>query len=326
MQRIRTVLRTSGGRFFYEGQGIEGGDGAVEGAADVGGDELEPDGAEQVAQGLRRPCGALFQDLLDVRQPLLDPLDGRWPEDLLAAAAERVHFVGQVVDPVLGLDQGLGERLAPATLADEVDDVGQPALLGGELGLLELQRVGQVGPQLGDLVFNSVQHVGDVLGISYLLLNGSDDDGLSESPTDERLVVAGALCGGQAAVVAAPLPLTWAMVAPHDPQTMAPASRLGREVRLPAPLLLREPTLAVAAVPRPMHRLPPLPDGVPQLLGNDPQLVVLVDDPLGLRLIEAPPPAGLRIPSALRLVPNPAAGVLLVVEDPSDGGGRPSLG
>jgi transposase-like protein len=44
-----------------------------------------------------------------------------------------------------------------------------------------------------------------------------------------------------------------------------------------------------------MHRLPPLPDRVPQLLGNDPQLLVLVDDPFGLGLIEAPSSAGLRI-------------------------------
>ena len=53
LQRIRTALRTSGGRFFYEGEGIESRDGAVEGAADVGGDELEADGAEEAAQGLR---------------------------------------------------------------------------------------------------------------------------------------------------------------------------------------------------------------------------------------------------------------------------------
>jgi hypothetical protein len=37
---FRTALRTSGARFFYEGEGVEARDGAVEGAADVGGDEL----------------------------------------------------------------------------------------------------------------------------------------------------------------------------------------------------------------------------------------------------------------------------------------------
>jgi hypothetical protein len=52
-QRIQTALRTSGGRFFYEGEGIQGRDGAVEGAADAGGDELEADGAEEVAERLR---------------------------------------------------------------------------------------------------------------------------------------------------------------------------------------------------------------------------------------------------------------------------------
>ncbi|MGO9888915.1 MAG: hypothetical protein ACLP0L_13530 [Solirubrobacteraceae bacterium] len=104
MQRIRTALRTAGGRFFYEGKGVEGRHGAVEGAADIGGDELEPDGAEEVAEGLSRPCGPLLQDLLDVVQPVLDPLDGRRPENLLAAPAQAVDFLGERVDAALGLD------------------------------------------------------------------------------------------------------------------------------------------------------------------------------------------------------------------------------
>ena len=89
---------------------------------------------------------------------------------------KRVHFFGQLVDAALGLDQGLGERLAAAALADEVDEVGEPALLGGELGLLQLQRVGQVGAQLGDLLFDAPEDVGDVLRIGDLLLDRSEDD------------------------------------------------------------------------------------------------------------------------------------------------------
>jgi hypothetical protein len=58
-----------------------------------------------------------------------------------------------LVDAAPGLDRRLGERLATPALSDEVDEVGQPALLGRELGLFQLQRVGQVGPQLGDLLF-----------------------------------------------------------------------------------------------------------------------------------------------------------------------------
>ena len=42
-------LRTRGGRSFYEGDGVEWCDGPVQGAADVGRDEPEPDGAEDVA-------------------------------------------------------------------------------------------------------------------------------------------------------------------------------------------------------------------------------------------------------------------------------------
>jgi hypothetical protein len=52
LQRIRTAPRTSGGRFFYEGERVERRDCAVEGTADVGRDELEPDGAEEGAEHL----------------------------------------------------------------------------------------------------------------------------------------------------------------------------------------------------------------------------------------------------------------------------------
>ena len=52
LQRIRTPLRTSGGRFFYEGEGVERGDGAVEAAADVGRHELEANRAEEGAKHL----------------------------------------------------------------------------------------------------------------------------------------------------------------------------------------------------------------------------------------------------------------------------------
>jgi len=155
----------AGGRFFYEGEGVEGRDGAVEGSSDIGRDELEPDGAEEVAKDLRRPRRPLFQDLLDVVQPVLDPLDGRRPEDLLSAAAEGSDFFAKRVDPALGLDQGLGESLTAASFADEVDEVGEPALLGGELGLLELKRVGEVRAELGDLFLDALEHVGDVLGV-----------------------------------------------------------------------------------------------------------------------------------------------------------------
>jgi len=96
-------------------------------------------------------------------------------------------------------------RTAAAALADEVDEVGQPALLGGELSLLQLERVGEVGAELGDLFFDALEHVGDVLRVGDPLLDRSEDHPLGERPAHERLVVASTLRGREAAVVAAAL-------------------------------------------------------------------------------------------------------------------------
>ena len=89
-------------------------------------------------------------------QSILDPLDGRRAEDLFAAAPERFDFFAERVDSSLRLDQGLGERLAAAAFADEVDEIGEPALFSRELGLFQLQSAGQVGAQLRDLFFDAL--------------------------------------------------------------------------------------------------------------------------------------------------------------------------
>lgn len=89
------------------------------------------------------------------------------------------------------LDQGLGQRLAAAALADEVHEVGQPALLGGELCLLELRRVRKVRPELGDLLLDAVEDVGDVLGVGDLLLDRSEERP-SPRACDGRAACAGA--------------------------------------------------------------------------------------------------------------------------------------
>jgi hypothetical protein len=74
----------AGGR-FDEGERVDCRDGAVEGAADVRGDELEANETEQVAQHLSRASRAVLEDLIQVLQPILDPFD-RWRlEDLLSA-------------------------------------------------------------------------------------------------------------------------------------------------------------------------------------------------------------------------------------------------
>jgi hypothetical protein len=69
LQRIRTALRASGGRFFYEGEGVEGRDGATEGAADVGRDEVEPDGGRGKRGSFELISRSLLEHLLDVVHP-----------------------------------------------------------------------------------------------------------------------------------------------------------------------------------------------------------------------------------------------------------------
>jgi hypothetical protein len=85
---------------------------------------------------------------LKLAHALLDPLDRRRAEDLLATPAQSVDFFAQRVDAAFGFGERLRQRLAAATFADEVDEVGKTTLLGGELGLLELQRVRQIGAEL----------------------------------------------------------------------------------------------------------------------------------------------------------------------------------
>ncbi len=64
-------------------------------------------------------------------------------------------------------------------------------------------------------------------------------------------------------------------------------------------LLARKPALAIPAAPGAVHLRAPLAHLLPQLLRHDPELLVLPHDPLGLRLLESPTPAGARVSSAL---------------------------
>jgi len=72
-------------------------------------------------------------------------------------------------------------------------------------GLFQLQRVGQVGAQLGDLLFHTLEHVGDVRGVGDLLLDATEDHLLGKRSAHQRLVPARAVRGGQTAVVATAL-------------------------------------------------------------------------------------------------------------------------
>jgi hypothetical protein len=109
-------------------------------------------------------------------ESVLDPLDRRRLGDLLAAATEPAYLIGQVLNASLSLNQGLAERLAAAAITDEVDEVGEAALLGEQLRLLQLQRVGQVGAVFGDRLLDPTQDVGDVLRVSQLILDCLEDD------------------------------------------------------------------------------------------------------------------------------------------------------
>jgi hypothetical protein len=50
-------------------------------------------------------------------------------------------------------------------LADEVDEIRQPPLLGVELGFFQLQRAWEIGAELGDLLFDPLKDIVDLLGV-----------------------------------------------------------------------------------------------------------------------------------------------------------------
>jgi len=51
-------------------------------------------------------------------------------KDLVATAAQALEFFFQSVDFPFGVEEGLGEGATAAPLADEIDEVREPALLG----------------------------------------------------------------------------------------------------------------------------------------------------------------------------------------------------
>lgn len=72
--------------------------------------------------------------------------------------------------------------------------------------LLRLQRVGQVGAEPGDFSFTAREEIGDVLlGVGGLLLDRLEGGFLNKRAPHERLVLACAPRGGEAAVTTHPL-------------------------------------------------------------------------------------------------------------------------
>ena len=68
---------------------------------------------------------------------LLDPLDGRRLEDLLLATSKTCDVLLEGLHASLGLEEGLSKGLASASLANEVDEVCESPVLGGELRFLQ---------------------------------------------------------------------------------------------------------------------------------------------------------------------------------------------
>ena len=88
--------------------------------------------------------GTVLEHVLQMADVICDPFDRRGAKHLLAAAAKRGYFLAERLDSTLRHFKRLRERLAAAALADEVDEVREAALLGSELGLLQLQCVREV--------------------------------------------------------------------------------------------------------------------------------------------------------------------------------------
>jgi hypothetical protein len=188
-----------------------------------------------------------------------------------------------------------------------------------------VRTVSGVRVELRHLGFDALDQVADVLGPIELLPDCLQDDRLGELPADEHLVLAGALRRAEAAVVPAGLPAHLG-----DRRATLPADHRAREqvrgeVPLPATLTARESTPALATRPASPHLLAPDLGLLPQRRGHDAQRLVLLHHPLGLGLRESAPSPRPRVAPALRLVPHPARDVLLVVQDPAHGRGRPAL-
>jgi hypothetical protein len=74
-------------------------------------------------------------------EPVSDPFDRRRLEDSARVGLEGGDLLAEASDSVLGTLQCLAEGRRSLAVADEVDEVGDPPLLGVESGALELDLV-----------------------------------------------------------------------------------------------------------------------------------------------------------------------------------------
>jgi cytidylate kinase len=86
--------------------------------------------AEQVAAESAPSARCGGRGPMQVLEPVLGPLEGRRLEGFQAASAQRLDLVAEGFDASLSLGQRLRKRLTAAAFADEVDEVGEPPLLG----------------------------------------------------------------------------------------------------------------------------------------------------------------------------------------------------
>src|SRR3972149_1918648 len=133
-QYIRTALRALqlGGR-CHKSQGVYRGPRDVVGPADISLGRLQPDLPQQPPQQECRPLRPSLQEVLHAGQPLFDPLRRGSLEDLISAPLEAIKFLTQRLNPAFGFFERLRQRPAASSLADEVEEVGEPPLFCAEL-------------------------------------------------------------------------------------------------------------------------------------------------------------------------------------------------
>ena len=78
-----------------------------------------------------------LQDIVQLSQSFLDPFPWGRLENLVATATQALEFLFQGVDSSFRFQERLGESATAASLADEIDEIGEAAFLSIEFGLLE---------------------------------------------------------------------------------------------------------------------------------------------------------------------------------------------
>jgi hypothetical protein len=156
------------------------------------------------------------------------------------------------------------------------------------------------------------------------LPNGRQDRLFGDAAGYEQLVITAGAHGGETPVVPAALAADLADGAAALPAVKRPRQQVRRIGLDIAALPSLGSLLSAPPGPRAIDLFPAGGHVLPELLRDDPQVLVLGDVPVALGLQELPSPPGFGIAPRLGPVPGPAADVLFVLEDPADGRRRPA--